>query len=51
MKFDLTQQEATTLINLLGQLPTNSGIYLVLVTLVEQYKAQEASPQMELPLE
>ena len=41
MKFELNQDEAAGLINLIGQLPTNSGVYPVLVKLVEQFKAQE----------
>ena len=43
MTFNLEQQEAAALINLLGQLPTNSGIYPVLVKMVDQYKAQETA--------
>ena len=47
MTFNLDQQEAAALINLLGQLPTNSGIYPVLVKMVEQYKAQEQTTAAE----
>ena len=49
MNFKLTQQEAAALINLLGQLPTNSGIYPVLVSLVEQYKAQDSTQEPQEP--
>ena len=41
MKFELTRENAAILINIIGQLPTNSGIYPILVSLVEQFKAQE----------
>ena len=40
MKFEMSKDEATHLINLLGQLPTTSGIYPLLVQLVAQFKAQ-----------
>ena len=40
MKFELSQQEAEGLINVLGQLPTNSGVFPILVNLVAQYKTQ-----------
>ena len=43
MKFELTKDEAAGLINLIGQLPSNSGVFPVLVKLVEQFKAQEVA--------
>lgn len=50
MKFELEQNEAAGLINLIGQLPTNSGVYPILTKLVEQYKAQEsASESVSVP--
>ena len=47
MTFNLDQQEAAAIINVLGQLPTNSGIYPVLVKMVDQYKAQEQTTAAE----
>ena len=38
--FKLPQDAAANLVNLLGQLPTNSGVFPILVQLVDQYKAQ-----------
>ena len=40
IKFELDQQQATNLINLLGQLPTNSGVFPTLVQMVAQYNEQ-----------
>jgi hypothetical protein len=45
MKFELEQNDAAALINVLGQLPTNSGVFPILVNLVEQYKAQQEVPK------
>lgn len=45
MKFELSQQEAEGLINVLGQLPTNSGVFPILVNIVTQYKAQQEQPK------
>jgi hypothetical protein len=45
MKFELSQQEAEGLINVLGQLPTNSGVFPILVSLVAQFKEQQAASQ------
>lgn len=43
MKFVLPEQDAAALINVLGQLPTNSGVYPTLASLVEQFKANQAA--------
>ena len=45
MKFELSQQEAEGLINVLGQMPTSSGVFPILVSLVTQFKEQQAAPQ------
>ena len=47
MKFELSQQDAANLINMLGQMPTNSGVFPLLVSLVDQYKAQQEQPAQE----
>lgn len=38
--FQLEQQAAAGLINVLGQLPTNSGVFPLLTQLVMQYNEQ-----------
>lgn len=44
--FTLTQEEANAIYQLVGQLPTSSGAYPLLVKLAEQLKAQvEQTPQ------
>jgi hypothetical protein len=40
MKFELTQNDAAALLGILGQLPTNTGVYPILVNLVAQYNEQ-----------
>ena len=45
MKFELSQQESEGLITVLGQLPTSSGVFPILVSLVAQFKEQQAAQQ------
>ncbi len=42
--FTLTENDAAVLVNILGQLPTNSGVYPLLVQLVQQFNAQKTPP-------
>lgn len=47
MTFDLTQQEAQAILNVLGQLPTSSGAFPLLQKLVEQFQAQTKQEQAQ----
>lgn len=47
MNFEMSQQEAASVIDILGKLPTNSGAYPLLVKLVSQFNAQAAAPTEE----
>lgn len=40
INFEMSQQEAEGLINLLGQLPTSSGVFPLLAALVQQFNTQ-----------
>jgi hypothetical protein len=43
--FSMDQDTAVALINLLGQLPTNSGVFPVLTMMVAQFKDQTEEKQ------
>ena len=43
--FTLTQEEAAAIYQLVGQLPTSSGAYPLLLKLAEQMKGQADVPQ------
>lgn len=45
MIFEIPPKDAEHLIGVLGQLPTNSGVFPTLVNLVAQYKTQVAAEQ------
>ena len=44
MNFNLSQRDSEALINTLGQLPTNTGVYPILINLVAQYNDQNVPP-------
>ena len=48
INFKLEQEAAVALVNVLGQLPTNSGVFPLLTNLVAQYNEQT---QVEKPAE
>lgn len=51
ISFEVSEQEATALLNILGQLPTQSGVYPLLINLVTQYKAQTETVEAAAPVE
>lgn len=51
MTFTLEENEALFIMQMLGELPSRTGAFVVLQKMDGQFKAQKDENQMELPLE
>lgn len=51
INFNLTQEEAAAIINVIGQMPTQSGAYPLHQNLLKQYTDQTSKQSEEAPKE